>query len=70
MDTITIWLHNVYVVGALTGAASAALVDYRAFQSWKSFHDVAEYDWLTAAWRWTQGAVTGLLTAFGVSLAG
>lgn len=60
--------YNV-VRGALAGAASAALVDYGAFRTWKNWHEVATYDWPTAWWRWIQGAVTGAVAAFGAGWA-
>lgn len=61
-----VW-HTAYVQGALTGALSAAWIDFVAFKSWKSFDDVWRYDWRLAAFRWTQGAVTGAVAALGVS---
>lgn len=62
-------LHNPMVIaiakGAVSGAAAAAVVDLHAFATWKSFNDVAQYDWKTAAFRWFQGAVTGAVTGAG-----
>lgn len=49
--------------GALIGFLAAARVDYMAFQSWKSVHDAADYNWSTAALRWAQGAAAGLVAA-------
>lgn len=60
-------LHNPYVAGIITGVISAAAVDIAAFRSWKSFDDAANYSWSTAAWRWFQGAVLGLLSAAGLA---
>lgn len=62
------FLHHPYVQGAITGVVSAAVVDFAAFRSWKSFHEAHEYDWYTALWRWTQGAVVGLVSAAGIGL--
>lgn len=56
---------NPIVAGAVTGAVSAAAIDFQAFRSWKSYHDAATYDWATASWRWVQGAVVGAVTATG-----
>lgn len=53
------------ILGALSGALSAARIDYVAFQSWQSFHDFAIYDWRTAAFRWLQGAIVGAVGASG-----
>lgn len=50
------------VMGALTGLASAAVVDFNAFRSWKNFSDAYSYDWPLAYWRWLQGTVTGAIT--------
>ena len=60
------FIGNKFVVGVLTGVTSAAVVDYAAFRSWKSFADASKYDWGTAAWRWFQGAVGGLIAAAGL----
>jgi len=51
--------------GALSGFASAALVDFAAFRSWKSVQEAREYSWGLAAWRWFQGAVIGAVMATG-----
>jgi uncharacterized membrane protein len=61
-------LHNPYVAAAITGIIAAAIVDVRAFQSWKSANEALSYDWKVAGWRWFQGAVMGMVTAFGISL--
>ena len=62
-------LHDVLALpvvrGVLSGWLAAAAVDYRAFVAWRSFHDVASYQWNTALFRWCQGAVIGGLTAVG-----
>lgn len=60
------WVHVPWVSGALTGLMSAAAIDFRAFQSWKSFHEAAIYDWQTAGWRWLQGAVVGAMSGLGL----
>jgi hypothetical protein len=56
------------VRGAIAGVLAAAVVDYGAFRSWKSFDDAAAYDWKTASWRWLQGAIVGTLTGVGLVL--
>jgi len=53
------WLSHPIVRGALTGLLGAAVSDFAAFRSWKSFHEAAGYSWGTALWRWFQGAVVG-----------
>jgi hypothetical protein len=57
-----------YVKGAITGALAAAVVDFRAFQQWKNFHEAFEYQWSTALLRWLQGALTGAVAAAGLGL--
>lgn len=69
MEAIQAFIANPYVAGFLAGAGSAALVDYRAFREWKSFNDAMTYQWGTALFRWFQGGVTGLVTAFGIQVA-
>lgn len=54
--------------GALTGWASAAVVDYHAFTTWKSFGEAKSYAWGIAAWRWVQGAVMGAVTGAGLGV--
>lgn len=60
-------LSNTLVQGAITGFVSAALIDYQAFRSWKNAHDAMTYDWATAAFRWLQGTIGGLITASGIA---
>jgi hypothetical protein len=57
------------LIGAGTGAISALAVDYHAFRSWKTWHDVATYEWGIASFRTVQGAGVGALTGFGIALA-
>lgn len=57
------------VRGALVGVGTAAVVDYGAFRSWKSWDDAMTYEWRTAAWRWFQGSVIGALTGLGLGWA-
>ncbi len=64
---MTDYLHHPIVQGALSGAVSAALIDFNAFRAWKSYRDAVAYDWPTAIWRWFQGAVAGAVTAAGFS---
>ena len=45
--------------GALVGCLTAAIVDFQAFRSWKSFEEARQYSWGLALWRWFQGAVIG-----------
>jgi hypothetical protein len=69
LDLLSAFLHNHLTQGAISGLLAAAAVDFQAFRTWKSFHDAATYDWPTATFRWVQGAVVGLVTAAGLSLA-
>ena len=66
---MTEYLHHPIVQGAVTGLLGAALADFNAFKSWKSFHDAATYAWGTAIWRWFQGALIGAVGAAGWSAA-
>ena len=52
--------------GAACGVASAAMIDFAAFRSWKKWDDALVYDWRTASFRWVQGAVVGMVTALGL----
>ena len=52
--------------GAITGFLTAAVVDYAAFRSWKSFNDFFTYDWKLAAFRWSQGTLSGAIAAAGL----
>jgi hypothetical protein len=63
---VIIALHSAAAKGALSGALAAAVVDFHAFTTWKSFHDAATYNWSTASWRWLQGAITGALVGGGM----
>lgn len=63
----TLWDHPV-THGIVTGWLTAALVDFAAFRSWKSFDEAWRYDWKLAAWRWCQGAVVGAVTGLGYSV--
>ena len=58
--------HLSLVLGALTGIASAAVVDLHAFLGWKNFSDVHTWDWKIALLRWAQGAVSGALVGAGL----
>lgn len=58
-------LAHPYVAGALSGVLTAALIDYQAFRSWKSFQEAMAYDWGKASFRWLQGAVAGVIAAAG-----
>lgn len=64
MDMVTVMRSSI-VQGAITGAIAAAGVDIHAFQTWKSFNDVATYSWSTALFRWLQGAVLGAVAGVG-----
>lgn len=61
------YLSNPYIAGMLSGIATAAVVDFHAFKSWQTWHELASYDWSTAGFRLFQGAITGLLTALGIA---
>lgn len=50
---------------AIAGVVAAAGVDIAAFRSWKTWHDIATYDWAIASFRWVQGAALGALTGLG-----
>jgi hypothetical protein len=56
-------LNSPITRGALTGVVAAAYIDFQAFRAWKSWHDVATYQWSTATWRWFQGAMIGAVAA-------
>lgn len=58
-------LHSSITRGAIAGIVSAAAVDFHAFRSWKSWHDLGTYSWGLAAFRWFQGAVVGAIVAAG-----
>lgn len=60
---ITAVAQNIIFQGAVSGFLAAAIVDFRAFQSWKNVHDAVTYNWNVALWRWFQGAVVGAATA-------
>lgn len=64
------FLQYPLVQAVVTGVLSAAVVDFAAFRSWKSWQDAASYSWGTAAWRWFQGAVVGLLVGLGINVGG
>lgn len=53
------------LAGAVAGFGGAVLVDYAEFRKWKSFDDALTYNWSVAAFRWVQGAVGGVVAAFG-----
>ena len=59
---------NQILTHALTGAVTAAAVDFMAFKSFKTFHDLANYEWAVAGFRWVTGAVTGVLIGAGFSV--
>lgn len=61
-------LTNPYFKGAAAGFAAAVVIDLVEFRKWKSYQEAIQYDWGVAAWRWFQGTVTGLVTAFGINL--
>lgn len=65
--TILAFFHSPVTQGALTGATAAAAVDIHAFQQWKSFDDAIKYSWGTAFFRWSQGAIVGAVTSFGLA---
>lgn len=64
MDLQALLAHPV-VAGAISGLGGAALADYAAFRSWKSYDEALAYDWGTALWRWFQGAIGGAVFALG-----
>jgi hypothetical protein len=68
--TMQDWFQNPIVRGAITGAATAAYVDFAAFRAWKSWHDVSAYAWGTASFRWVVGGVIGAVVALLTTYAG
>lgn len=59
-------VQNPWIQAVLLGILPAFLVDLRTFLTWNA--DVGggqKYDFLTAGFRWLQGAVLGLLGYFG-----
>ena len=64
------FISNPYVRAALIGVVTAAGVDFAAFKKWQSFDEAASYGWGLAAWRWFQGALTGLAMALGFGSVG
>jgi hypothetical protein len=66
MQYVNVVLQNPLFRGAVSGLLAAAVVDFHAFLTWKSAHDVATYDWGTATFRWAQGAVAGAFAAAGL----
>lgn len=63
--TLAVVVHSAAFRGAISGIIAAATVDLHAFLQWKSFYDVTQYSWSTAAFRWLQGAVTGAIGGAG-----
>lgn len=61
------WLHyfatSPVIQSILGGVVTAAFVDWQAFRAWKTWHDIATYDWSTATFRWFQGAAAGFVTS-------
>lgn len=60
---VHLFLQRPIVAAAVAGAISAAVVDYGAFRSWKSFDDLKTFNFKMALFRWIQGAVTGAIGA-------
>lgn len=59
------WLHTPIGKAAIAGSLTAAAIDFKAFRTWKTWHDVATYSWSTATFRWCQGAIVGMCAAAG-----
>jgi hypothetical protein len=57
--------HSAVFRGAVSGLLAAAVVDFHAFATWKSFDEAKQYNWGTALFRWCQGLGTGALTGLG-----
>jgi hypothetical protein len=53
--------------GAFAGFVAAFATDYSAFKQFKKWTDFKDYDWGIASFRWVQGAVLGVGTAFGLA---
>lgn len=65
-------LHAMHLVlqspiakGFMSGAGAAALIDFNAFRTWNTWHDLQVYNWGVASFRWLQGGVVGAVTAVG-----
>ena len=58
---------NKLALGALNGFGAAVLIDYAELRKWKSWDDLAAYEWKVASWRWVQGALGGLIAAAGIA---
>lgn len=67
MGEIQTFLQHPAVKATISGALAAAAVDIHAFLTWKSADDARTFDWGTAAFRWAQGAIAGLLGYLGVT---
>ena len=67
IETLRVFLHSPLGVGIVGGILTAARVDYTAFKSWHSWHDLQAYSWGIASWRWVQGGIIGALTATGLA---
>jgi hypothetical protein len=50
------------------GAAAAGVIDFAAFRQFKSWHDLAVYDWGTASFRWVMGFASGALASLGLGV--
>jgi hypothetical protein len=67
------WLHSTRghqaIAGALAGLVTAVEQDIDHFRAWKTWSDVAVYDWRTASFRWCKGLVIGALSGLGLGAA-
>jgi hypothetical protein len=52
--------------GAVTGFVAAAAVDFLAFRSFKTWQDVATFDYRVAGIRWVTGIISGIVAALGL----
>jgi hypothetical protein len=58
------------MAGAAAGLLAAFVVDVHAFLTWTSPSQIKTFAWQTAILRWVQGAVSGVLAAYGLTVVG
>lgn len=68
LHVLNLIAHTPTFRGAVSGAVAAAVVDFHAFLTWKSFAEARKYDWGTATLRWFQGAFSGAVTGAGYGM--
>jgi hypothetical protein len=63
LHLLNVITHTHVFLGGVTGALAAFTTDVLAFRRFQSWHDLAEYSWGVASFRWVQGFVLGLIGA-------